>query len=241
MVTHLNGRALGFVTVASGTEVVTLHIWGIPPRHVPGALARMATHRRALRGPAFFRLLGTGRGFGVASADPTHWSLVAAWPELALAQAFDEGQVARSWSRIARERLVVTLRPVASRGSWGGARPFEPVRPPTSTDGPVAALTRARIRPSRIREFWRSVPPVEHDLGEQPGLRLALGIGEAPVGFQGTFSVWDSPGAMRDFAYSRRAHADVIERRARRGWYAEELFARFEVLDLSGTYQGREP
>ena len=227
--------------------VVSVHVWGVSPWRVPAALGRMAVHRLLLRrgpqAPAFARLLGTGRGFRVADADATHWALVAAWPSTEAADAFAHSAVARSWRRIAREELVLRLRPIASRGSWGGARPFEPVRPgdDPSAPGPVAALTRARIRPGRIREFWRSVPAVQRDLAGRPGLRLALGIGEAPVGFQGTLSVWDSPAALRDFAYARDAHAQVIDERARRRWYAEELFARFEVLDLAGTYQGCTP
>lgn len=235
--------------------VISVHVWGVPPGRVPAALGRMATHPRLLRrgpdAPAFARLLGTGSGFRVADADPTHWALVAAWPSAPAADAFEHGPVARSWRRIAREELVLRLRPVSSRGSWGGQAPFDGVRPdgdlpdppdpPDPQPGPVAALTRARIRPGRLREFWRAAAAVQRDLAGAAGLRLALGIGEAPVGFQGTLSVWDSAAALRDFAYDRAAHAQVIEARARRGWYAEELFARFTVLDLRGTYRGRTP
>jgi hypothetical protein len=64
----------------------------------------------------------------------------------------------------------------------------------------VAAVTRARLRPSRARSFWRAVPAVSADLAAQPGLRLAVGIGEAPMGLQGTFSVWESAAALRRFA-----------------------------------------
>ena len=96
------------------------------------------------------------------------------------------------------------------------------------------------MRASRAT-FWAAVPPVSADLHESPGLRLALGIGEAPVGLQGTFSVWDSSAALNDFAYARSPHQEVVERTAREGWYAEELFARFAVLSARGTVGGREP
>jgi hypothetical protein len=85
------------------------------------------------------------------------------------------------------------------------------------------------------------VPPVSADLHAAPGLRLALGIGEAPLGLQGTFSVWDSLSALNAFAYRRAPHAAVIERTQREGWYAEELFARFAVLSTAGTLDGADP
>lgn len=111
----------------------------------------------------------------------------------------------------------------------------------TSYDGPVAAITRARIAPRHWRRFWRAVPAVSADLRRVDGLRLAVGIGEAPVGLQGTFSLWESPAALNAFAYHRAAHTEVIRRTHEVGWYAEELFARFAVLDVAGTFAGRTP
>ncbi|MCA1656550.1 MAG: monooxygenase, partial [Actinobacteria bacterium] len=83
--------------------------------------------------------------------------------------------------------------------------------------------------------------PVSADLHTAAGLRLAVGIGEAPVGLQGTFSVWDSAAALNGFAYAGAAHAAVVRRTAQEGWYAEELFARFAVLGSAGTVDGRHP
>jgi hypothetical protein len=166
--------------------------------------------------------------------------MLATWDRAADAEAFERGRVVRSWARVAEERLRVTLRPLASRGEWSRRRPFgEPV--PTRHDGPVAALTRARITARRSATFWRSVPPVSADLHRSAGLRMAVGIGEAPVGLQGTFSLWDSAGSLTDFAHRRAPHQEVVRRTAELGWYAEELFARFAVLDVEGTFAGRTP
>jgi len=105
----------------------------------------------------------------------------------------------------------------------------------------VAALTRARIATAKALTFWRAVPPVSADLHRSPGLRLALGIGEAPVGLQGTFSLWDSAAALTGFAHRGSPHVEAIRRTAEEGWYTEELFARFAVLDVEGTFAGRAP
>jgi hypothetical protein len=225
--------------------LVTLTLWGVGPAGVVPAVLRMALDRRHLRGVPglrFAKLLGTGDGrtFTVRDADPLHWGLLAVWAEPAAARAFAAGATHRAWGRLARERLDLELCPVSSRGRWSGRQPFgDPV--PRRVDGPVAALTRARIRARSTRAFWRAVPPVSHDLHTVPGLRLAVGIGEAPVGLQGTFSLWDSSAPLVEFAHRRAAHAEVVGRTAREGWYAEELFARFEVLRVSGTFRGEQP
>ena len=112
---------------------------------------------------------------------------------------------------------------------------------PRRHEGPVAALTRARLTTRKAARFWAAVPPVSAALQQQPGLLAALGIGEAPIGLQGTFSLWSSPAALREFAHGDAAHLEVVRRTAEERWYAEELFARFTVLGTSGTLDGRDP
>ncbi|SDQ78942.1 monooxygenase [Quadrisphaera sp. DSM 44207] len=226
--------------------VVTLHVWGVRGRSVPAAAARMALDRPLLRrGPArFWKLLGTGSGrtFTARDADPRHWALLAAWERPEDAEEFEDGATARAWGRLATERLRVALAPLASRGRWSGAEPFGSPRPSRErAGGPVASLTRARIRLGQELAFRRAVPPVSEDLQRVEGLRLALGVGEAPVGLQGTFSLWSDAAALQRFAHRRAAHQEVVARTAERRWYAEELFARFAVLDVDGTYRGRHP
>jgi hypothetical protein len=223
--------------------VVTLHVWGVPGRSVPRAVARMALDRGPLRrtpGLRFAKLLGTGDGrtFTVRDADARHWGVLATWASTDAAEAFERSRTAYAWERLADERFVARMRPLSSRGSWSRRAPFgDPT--PQRWDGPVAAVTRARIRPRRAATFWRSVPPVSADLQHSPGLRLAIGIGEAPIGLQGTFSLWNSGDALSDFAYRRSPHLEAVRRTAELGWYTEELFARFAVLGVEGTYRGR--
>jgi hypothetical protein len=226
-------------------ELVTLHLWRVPRRAVPAAVLRMGVDRRAVRGTAgvrFAKLLGTGDGgtFTVRDADPRRWGLLASWADRASARAFERSAVAARWRRLAEETWRAELRPLSARGRWSGRQPFG-TPAGGRWDGPVAAVTRARLRPARARSFWRSVPPVAADLREQPGLRLAVGIGEAPVGLQGTFSLWESAAAMRAFAYAGAAHRAVVARTAPEGWYAEELFARFGVEATDGSVDGRDP
>jgi hypothetical protein len=225
--------------------LVTLHLWRVRPRDVPRALARMGRDPWRVRrtpGVRFAKLLGTGDGrtFTVRDADPLRWGLLATWATPEAARDFEQGPVASAWRRTAVETWRADLQPLVSRGRWSRRAPFGDPRP-TRTGGPVAAVTRARLVPSRAAAFWRSVPPVSADLHASPGLRAAVGIGEAPLGLQGTFSLWDSAEALREFASRRQAHVDVVRRTAEEGWYAEELFARFAVLATAGTLDGRDP
>jgi hypothetical protein len=48
-------------------------------------------------------------------------------------------------------------------------------------------------------------------------------------------------GVPRRRLLRRTAHRLAIQRTEEEHWYAEELFARFEVLDVEGTYAGRTP
>lgn len=228
--------------------VVSLTVWGVTPGHVPGAIMRMGLDRRHLRGVPglrFAKLLGTGSGrtFTLRDADPRHWALLTAWASEADADRFAVGLTHRRWADLASEQLDVRMSPLASRGSWAGHRPFEPALRPAPghsfREGSVASITRARLRPTRAISFWRAVPPVSADLGEVEGLTLALGIGEAPIGLQGTFSLWSSAQALNEFAHRRPAHAAAIARTGPQRWYAEELFSRFTVHSVSGTFAGR--
>jgi hypothetical protein len=220
--------------------LVTLHLWRVPRGKVAHAVARMAVDRgRARRTPGvrFAKMLGTGDGrtFTVRDADPTRWAMLSTW-----ATTTADSPVARSWEALAAETYRLDLRPLVSRGRWSGREPFGAPEP-RKVAGPVAAITRARLSTRKARSFWSAVPPVSAVLQRSPGVLAAVGIGEAPVGLQGTFSLWSSADALRDFAHREAAHTDVIARTQTEGWYAEELFARFEVLGSEGTLDGRDP
>ena len=205
-------------------------------------MLRMALDRRPVRstpGVRFAKLLGTGDGrtFAARDTDPRHWALLVAWDDERSADAFEDSRTVRAWGAISEEVLRVRLRPLASRGSWSGRVPFGDPRS-GRTAGPVAAVTRARVKTSRWRTFWKAVPPVSTDLAGRAGLVLAMGIGEAPIGLQGTFSLWSDSDSLREFAHRGAAHAAAISATSEFDWYAEELFARFAVERAEGSYRG---
>jgi len=231
-----------------GAPVATLHLFGVSGAGVGKALLRMGLDRAPLAstpGLRFSKLLGTGSGrtFTLRDADPRRWGLFAVWDNAAALDAFEaESPVPRAWAGITDERWRAELAPVRSRGRWAGRDPLaSALWPHAPAHANVAVLTRARIRSSRSLAFWRAVPPVSADLHRQPGLRYAIGIGEAPFGLQATFSVWRSNADLTAYAYARPRHREVIQRTRDEGWYAEELFSRFAVLTTQGSVEGADP
>ncbi|MEE3852068.1 monooxygenase [Gordonia sp. LSe1-13] len=227
----------------TSVPVVELRVWGVD--RIGPALGRMAFGRRRigrLPGLRFAKLLGTGsaRTFTPRDADLRHWALLTVWEDDAAATAGGYTSAIGDWMSASTEELRVRMRPLRSRGRWAGVDPFGSY-PEAQWDGQVAAITRARLRPTRAMSFWRAVPPVVSELSGAAGLQVAFGIGEAPIGLQGTFSLWESADRLTEFAYRSPAHVAAVRRTDSARWYAEELFARLAVTDVTGRYLGRTP
>lgn len=228
------------------SPVASFHLVRYPASAVPVELVRFVTQRRHLRrtdGLRFAKILGSARGRTMSrSADLRRWALFAVWDDHEAARSFRASSpITDHWRRRAIEAFHVGLEPIRSRGSWNGLDPFGPLPDRSSGEAPVAVLTRATLRWRTMRDFYRAVPPVDDALVGRPDLLASVGVGEAPVGRQGTFSLWRSASAVDDFAYRHRAHRSVIGATRSGDWYREELFARFAVVEWSGCWDGVDP
>lgn len=226
--------------------IAALTLARYPLRGVYGALAGMGIDRLRLRGVAglrFWKLLGVARGPSFGGWDPRRYALFTVWESAAALDAFEaRSPVLAAYRRRADELWSVRLAPASWHGAWGGADPFAGARPADpGGDGPWAVLTRAAIDLRRIGAFRRASASVGERLARQPGLIAAIGLGEAPLLFQATFSLWETPRAFEAFAYRDPQHADVVRRTRAERWYREDLFARFRPLDSYGTWDGRDP
>ena len=188
---------------------------------------------KKLPGISFVKMLGTGKGesFTPKDADPTRWGILVTVSENQISN-LDKSFVIRSWQKICKKEYRVILKPISSHGFWSRKQPFSVENFDWSAK--IAAVTRARIVWRKNLIFWRAVPPVTESLHQSPGLLNAIGIGEAPIGLQGTFSVWKDAASLRDFAYKGRAHSEAIKATSAQQWYSEELFARFAVIEERG-------
>lgn len=207
------------------------------------ALSRLGPDRLRLRGVdglVFWRLLGTGRGDETGpSADLRRTALFAVWQDADALAAFR----ARDTWAAARESWHVTLAADPGRrphGRWRGVDPTAGlVEGPVG--GPVAVVTRADVRPRSWREFRASSRLVADEVRAADGLLDVVAIGEAPVGRLGTFSLWSDGAAIDAFVRSMPHHRDAVRLTRSRGWYGEELFARFRPIASTGTWAGRDP
>jgi heme-degrading monooxygenase HmoA len=225
-------------------RIASFHLVREPTWRTPLALARLGTDRPRLRrtdGLRFWRLLGTGNGADTgAGADLARTALFAVWDDEAALEAFMErSAVARRWER-ADESWHVKLRLLGGHGRWRGIDPLDGLEA-GSDDGRVAIITRADVRRRSWRAFGEAGRSVDTELHEAQGLIDVVGVGEAPVGRLATFSLWESLDAATTFAYSMPRHIEVMRRTRDEDWYAEELFARFEPYDSSGSWNGRNP
>jgi quinol monooxygenase YgiN len=191
---------------------------------------------RAVPGLRFAKALGSGQrgGFGLKPS-LSRQGLFAVFESEAAADAFLAGPTVQAYRAHAGELCLVKLRATSCRGSWGGqsigiSAKVDPVQP-------VAALTRASIRPLKALRFWSRSPPAEAALERADGCLLAMGLGEAPLLRQATFSVWQSQTAMDAYARSG-AHQEAIRASMQGDWFSESMFVRFVPLQISGRWKG---
>lgn len=193
---------------------------------------------RQIPGLRLAKALGSGHegGFGLRPS-VSRQGLFALFGNEACADHFiHQSATVAEYHERSLDFMLVKLRATSSRGAWSG-RTLTPTAGVPRT-GPVAALTRASIRPGRAFHFWRHSPLSERALSHAAGCQLAVGLGEAPVLRQATFSIWDSQAAMDAYARSG-AHLDAIRAAQSGGWFSESMFVRFAPVLMQGQWQGR--
>jgi heme-degrading monooxygenase HmoA len=196
-------------------------------------LTRYAARRIA--GLRFHKMLGSGfeGGFGLKPSI-SRQGLFCVFDRDADVDRFIESPLMQAYRRHARELFWVRLRAFSCKGSWAGQSVGLSAQAPV--EGPIAALTRASIRPAAVAKFWRMQPGAEAALANAKGCLLTVGVGEAPVFRQATFTMWDSAAAMD--AYARTgAHLEAIRAAHQGRFFSESMFARFVPYDARGVYK----
>lgn len=207
-------------------------------------LARLAFGRwlamRNIPGLTFFKSLGSGQNGGFQMVPGLGYQgLFCVFTDEASADAFlVSSSMLRAYRDNGRCVFQTKLRAYSSRGSWAGATPFN-LAAEAPAQGPIASLTRASIRPSKAWRFWRHSPTSEAALRAASGRILSIGLGEAPVFRQATFTIWDNQAAMDHYARSG-AHLDAIRAARTGGYFSEDMFTRFVPYQMTGHWHGRD-
>lgn len=180
--------------------------------------------------------MGSGSGVGF-SAKPNLrvWAVVAVWESPETLLAWHDGDWLAGYRRYAEELITVAHFPIRARGLWGGEQPF-PLEEAPPAPSLRAVITRGTIRPSRLLQFWSTVPSTSRATEKAEGRLFSIGVGEVPWLEQATWSLWESEDSIRAFAHGSAAHRRAIQRTHSLDWYSEELFARFVPYASIGSW-----
>ena len=201
--------------------------------------ARLSLPR--IDGLRFWKLCGSGTGEGFTPIPNTAvYAILTVWEDEERArEALRNEPLFTRYAKRASENWTLFLTPYSARGVWSGQTPFIEEAP--SASGPIAALTRATVKPKVAAQFWKRVPDISGVIGEDPNVMFKIGIGEVPLFQQITFSIWPDSDTMANFARKDGPHAKAI-RAVRDGkWFKEELYARFRVAGETGSWEGQSP
>lgn len=201
-------------------------------------LARPAMAR--IPGIGFWKLCGSGTGEGFTPFPNFGvYAVLCTWPDKQTAEkAQSDASIFKRYRAKSAESWTIYMSADTARGAWSGVAPFEPTE--NVAQGPLAALTRATIKPGILTRFWRRVPNISRVIGQDPNVMFKIGIGEIPWLHQVTFSIWPDAARMADFARTG-PHAEAIRAVRDEGWFREELYARFTLLGDEGTWGGTSP
>ena len=198
------------------------------------------------KGCSFWKLMGCGRNgtFDIVP-DFRQWALLQVWSLESQVGSRSINKTSRFicgwWKFFHCEVLELDVVPIEGHGKWDGKECFGKLPKQTDYEGLIAVLTHATIRLSKLKEFWRNVSGVAHQMPGAKGFISSVGIGEIPWVKQGTFSIWESKDSMKNFAYQMREHAEVIKKTRKEDWYSEEMFVRFKIIRSEGSLKGINP
>jgi spheroidene monooxygenase len=189
----------------------------------------------------FWKLCGSGTGEGFTPLPNTAvYGVLATWPDLEAAQTQTaQAPVYKRYAARASESWHLFLTPISVKGTWAGTTPFHAAD--DTQAGPIAALTRATVKPRVAARFWQRVPDISSVIGADPNVLFKIGIGEVPLLHQVTFSIWPDADSMAQFARADGPHARAIRAVRIGDWFSEELYARFRVQATRGSWNGRDP
>jgi len=236
--------ALSGVVVVLLVDYLTQHrAWGWM------RLLQGAAGLKDVSGLLFVKVMGSGHGggFGLRPSG-SHQGLICLFESEQKAVEFCQGSYASAIVDHAREYWLSSMAITSARGQWDEQAWSETTddqlsvplaqRDPEMDRGLVGVLTRGTIKPAKALAFWRYSPPAQKELSVAKGCCLAMGLGEAPLLRQCTFSLWTDTESMVSYAHAG-AHKLAIAAAYKNGYFAESMFVRMRVLSMSGVWQGR--
>jgi len=201
---------------------------------------------RETAGLQFVKVMGSGQDGGFSlRPSPSHQGLICCFDHWSSAVNFLRGNHVKGMAERAREWWYGIFAVRSARGQWDRQAwaPTEDAVLQEAVDFKphpdwLGVLTRANIRPAKAMAFWRHAPAAQADLNIAPGCDIAVGLGEAPLVRQCTFSLWQDTPSMTHYA-QERAHLQAIQAAYRHEFFSESLFVRMQLLNMYGVWKER--
>jgi heme-degrading monooxygenase HmoA len=205
-----------------------------------GQMGKAPKKLEEVPGLEFSKLLGSGGKNGFSKMlNVNVYALHCVWEsESAAANFFDRSDTFSEFDDRATEVYTIYMKASKAHGLWDGSNPYQTQQ--ITPNGPIAVITRARIKAKFLLRFWRYVPSLGKKVDQAAGSIFSIGIGEYPWFMQATFSIWESMEAMRAYAYGSPHHMEVVKKTRELGWYSEELFANFIPYKTVGSWEDLE-
>ena len=237
--------------------VVVILLFDFRPEHRSWAWLRLMQGTgglfKTITGLQFAKVMGSGEGGGFGlRPSATHQGLIFVFDGLENAANYLKSKEYQAYTEKTREYWQGILGVNSCRGTWNNQawqssdlwpqdsnkeQNQEPDQEPNEEPF-VASLTRGSIRAAKAVSFWRYAPAAQIDLNSAPGCELAMGLGEAPVLRQCTFSLWRNTQSLMDYAH-QGAHQKAIAAAKKHSFFTESMFVRMNVLHMFGQWMGK--
>jgi spheroidene monooxygenase len=224
--------------------VVVVVLFDFLPQHRSWAWLKLMQGTRGfyntLPGLLFAKVMGSGEGGGFSlRPSSSHQGLIFLFDGLNSAHRYLNSPQLAIYREKAREWWQGILGVNSCRGSWDQqswqSQGLWSEDAHGTNSQHVASLTRGSVRASKAMSFWRYAPGAQQDLNEAPGCELSMGLGEAPLLRQCTFSVWKDTKSLLNYAH-QGAHQKAIAAAQQHGFFTESMFVRMQVLHMRGLW-----
>ncbi len=239
-VVHYRQPLLCFVNRRHIIQTVTISLYrfdGVMRQLWAFAMMGLARQKlKKLNNLRFWKLLGSGTDQGFTPIPNLGvYAILCVWDTSEEALEFtNNSKIFLRYKSQSVEHATIYMEAVSSRGKWSDNEPFSVTS--TEIKGPIAILTRATVRWTKLINFWQQSPSISQRIGNNTDVMFKVGLGEVPLRQQLTFSIWPNLNSMKKFAHLSGPHREAIDKVRSGNWFKEELYARFRVKKVEGYW-----
>ncbi|GAB3442020.1 hypothetical protein [Actinophytocola sediminis] len=164
-------------------------------------------------------------------------ALIAAWDDDDSLDRFLHHPLAKLYEPGWRARFE----PVRTVGAWPGMPDLPRTEKPTD-DEPVAVLTMAKMRLTKLGAFAAAAGPAEREAQRHPGFIEGASLMHPP-NLISTFTLWRTAREMRQYTVGTYpgGHRDAMKKNDDKVFHHETVFVRLRPYEVDGLWNGRNP